>query len=40
MEDDRQMATDIDKMLEIINSGEILAAVESAVGEIKLKFAE
>ena len=38
MEDDRQMATDIDKMLEIINSGELLNAVESAVGEIKLKF--
>jgi histidine ammonia-lyase len=38
MEDDRQMATDIDKMLEIINSGELLGAVENAVGEIKLKF--
>ncbi|MBN2082470.1 histidine ammonia-lyase [bacterium] len=38
MEDDRAMNYDIKKMCELIESGEILEAVEGAVGEIKLKY--
>jgi len=39
MEDDRPMNYDIEKLTELLHLGEIVKAVEDAVGEIKLKYA-
>ena len=40
MEVDRQMATDIETMIALIDSGDILRAAEAATGEVKLRFEE
>ena len=38
MEDDRAMVYDIEKITDLLRTGEVLQAVESAVGEIKLNY--
>ena len=40
LENDRPLVYDIDKIVDLVRSNQILEAVESAVGEIKLDFAE